>query len=153
MEAVNTFQVFDWLWSSGQLSENDIRQLQKEGFDTVINLAPPTSTNALKGEGELVTGLHMNYFQIPVEWENPEIDQFKCCVDLLQSQHARGKKVWLHCALNNRVSVFVYLYRKLILKESEKEAIFPLREIWTPIQVWPEFIAEVIAACQENPII
>jgi protein tyrosine phosphatase (PTP) superfamily phosphohydrolase (DUF442 family) len=145
MDAVNTFQVFDWLWTSGQISEKDISQLQLDGFTTIINLALPSSTNALKGEAELVANLHMNYFNIPVEWELPEVEQFELCARLLSDLHERGHKVWLHCALNNRVSVFVYLYRKLILGQAEEEAIHPMQEIWTPIPLWREFMDEVVA--------
>jgi protein tyrosine phosphatase (PTP) superfamily phosphohydrolase (DUF442 family) len=143
MDAVNTFQIFDWLWTSGQLSENDLRQLQKEGFDCVINLALPISSNALKGEAEIAANLHMNYINIPVEWENPEVIQFKLCTELLNTFHANGLKVWLHCALNKRVSVFTYLYRKLVLKEGEELASHPMNEIWEPIPLWQEFIEDV----------
>jgi protein tyrosine phosphatase (PTP) superfamily phosphohydrolase (DUF442 family) len=143
MDAVNTFRVFDWLYSSGQISEKDIKQIQQEGFDTVINLALPTSTNALKGEAEWVSGCHMNYFQIPVEWDLPELSQFICFAALLSLLHAQKQKVWLHCAMNNRVSVFIYLYRKFILKESEEEARHPLVDVWTPNPLWQEFIREV----------
>ena len=145
MDAVNTYQVFDWLWTSGQLSEDDIVQLQKDGFTTIINLALPTSTNAIKGEGELVANLHMNYINIPVEWELPEVEQFELCAVLLSDLHERGHKVWLHCAMNMRVSAFVYLYRKLVLKQSEEEAVHPMKEIWTPNLLWREFIDEVVA--------
>lgn len=145
MDAENTFQVFDWLWTSGQISENDIRQLQKDGFTTVINLALPTSSNALNGEAELVANMHMIYFNIPVEWELPEVEQFEQCAELLSDLHQRGHKVWLHCAMTMRVSAFVYLYRKLVLKHSEEDAIHPMQEIWTPNPVWREFMDEVIA--------
>lgn len=143
MDAVNTHKIFDWLTSSGQLSQEDIRIIQKEGFDTVINLALPTSSVVLPGEAELVTGLHMNYFQIPVEWEMPELGQFLCFADLLAMLHKNNQKVWLHCVMNNRVSVFLYLYRKFVLKEPEEEAQHPMTEVWTPIPLWQEFIAEV----------
>ena len=43
MDAENTHPVFDWLWSSGQLSERDINQLPALGIEAVINLALPTS--------------------------------------------------------------------------------------------------------------
>jgi protein tyrosine phosphatase (PTP) superfamily phosphohydrolase (DUF442 family) len=144
MDAVNTYQVFDWLWTSGQLSEDDISLIQKDGFTTVINLALPTSSNALKGEAELVANLHMNYFNIPVEWELPEVGQFVLCAGLLSELHRQGHKVWLHCAMNMRVSAFVYLYRKLVLKQSEEDANHPMHEIWTPNLLWQEFIDEVI---------
>ena len=144
MDAVNVFQVFDWLWTSGQVSEDEIKQIQLDGFDTIINLALPSSTNVLKGETELVANLHMTYINIPVEWELPEVEQFELCATFLNDLHERGHKVWLHCALNNRVSVFVYLYRKLILGQAEEEAVHPMLEIWTPIPLWREFMDEVV---------
>jgi protein tyrosine phosphatase (PTP) superfamily phosphohydrolase (DUF442 family) len=144
MDAVNTFQVFDWLWTSGQISENDIKQLQQDGFTTIINLALPTSSNALQGEAELIANLHMNYVNIPVEWELPEVGQFELFAGLLSNLHQRGHKIWLHCAMNMRVSAFVYLYRKLVLKHSEGEAVHPMQEIWTPNPVWREFMDEVV---------
>jgi len=141
LDAVNTVQIYDWLWTSGQLSETDIQQLPGLGFDTVINLALPTSTNALENEAELITNLHMNYFQIPVEWELPEVEQFLLFVKLLQA--LEGRKIWLHCAMNMRVSVFVYLYRKFILHESDGLARTQMDQIWLPNEIWQEFIHEV----------
>ena len=55
MDAENTHQVFDWLWTSGQLSRRDIEQLPALGIEVVVNLALPTSSNALSGEAELIT--------------------------------------------------------------------------------------------------
>src|SRR5690554_5730992 len=104
MEAPSTFQVSDWLWSSGQLSESDIDELPILGINAVVNLALPTSPNALPGEAEMITGKGICYFQIPVVWENPELEQLKRFFDLLDS--FRGKKVWVHCAMNMRVSAF-----------------------------------------------
>lgn len=75
MDAENTHQVFDWLWSSGQLSEKDIAYLTSLGIEAVINLAPPSSSNALPGEAEFVTREGISYIQIPVEWERPERHQ------------------------------------------------------------------------------
>ena len=141
MDAPNTFQVFDWLWTSGQLSENDIQRLPSLGIQTVINLATPDSPNALAGEADRVALLRVNYFQIPVNWMLPEVEQFKQFVPLVQA--CSGQKIWLHCVKNMRVSVFVYLYRKLILGESDETATFPLRAVWTPDKVWQEFIEEV----------
>lgn len=65
--APNTYQVFDWLWTPGQPSEVDIRAIADLGITTVVNLALPTSGNALPGEAEMVANLGMNYFHIPVD--------------------------------------------------------------------------------------
>jgi len=43
MDAENTHQVFDGLWSSGQPSERDIDRLPALGIEAVIHLALPTS--------------------------------------------------------------------------------------------------------------
>jgi len=144
MDAENTYQVFDWLWTSGQLSQKDIGKLPALGVDAVINLAPPTSSNALAGEAELVTRQGLAYTQIPVNWEQPDPVQFSQFVHVLKA--FEGRKVWVHCAKNMRVSAFVYLYRTLVLSESESAASFPMREIWQPNDVWRAFIGEVVNA-------
>ena len=143
MDAVNIHQVFDWLWTSGQLSEPDVRHLPELGIQVVMNLALPSSPDALPAEGELVTGLGLAYVQIPVEWEHPLPEQFFQFVGVLKA--FAGCKIWLHCAMNMRVSAFVYLFRKLVLGEGEEDATFPMREIWVPNETWQEYIDQVCA--------
>ena len=120
MDAENTYQVFDWLWTSGQLSERDIASMPLLGIQVVVNIA---------------------YVQIPVEWNNPQPEQFAQFVGVLNI--FAGRKVWVHCAKNMRVSAFIYLYRKLMLGETENEASFPMDKIWSPNQRWQAFIEQV----------
>ena len=148
MDAENTHQVFESLWSSGQLSERDIRSLPSLGIGVVINLALPTSSNALPGEAELITGQGMIYVQIPVEWESPKPEQFIQFVNVLNA--FAGKKVWVHCAKNMRVSAFIYLYRKLVLAEPEELASIPMRSVWSPNEVWQAFIIQVCAVYADH---
>lgn len=143
MDANNTHQVFDWLWTSGQLSENDIARLPSLGIEAVINLATPASSNALLGEAELVAREGIPYFQIPVEWDNPLHEQLELFFSLLAALY--GRRLWVHCAMNMRVSAFVYLYRRIILGEGEQAAAFPLREVWQPDAVWQAFIDAALA--------
>lgn len=143
MDAVNTRQVFDWLWTSGQLSQGDVLALPDLGIEVVINLALPSSPSALPAEADLVTGLGLAYVQIPVEWEHPLAEQFSQFVGVLKA--FAGRKIWVHCALNMRVSAFVYLYRKLVLGEGEENAIFPMRDIWVPNETWQEFMDTVVS--------
>lgn len=138
MEAENTYQVFDWLWSSGQLSEKDIACLPSLGIEAVINLAPPTSLNALRAEAEFVTREGISYIQIPVEWERPELHQLVQFFGILNA--FVGRKVWVHCAKNMRASAFIYLFRKLCLAESEEVSVHPMRDIWVPNETWQAFI-------------
>ena len=138
MDAENTHKVFDWLWSSGQLSAKDIACLPALGIDVVINLAPPTASNALLGEAEFVTREGISYIQIPVEWEQPESHQLTQFFGVLKV--FEGRKVWVHCAKNMRVSAFIYLYRRLCLAESETASMHPMREVWVPNETWQAFI-------------
>ncbi len=130
MDAENTHQVFDWLWTSGQLSEHDIAGLPALGIETVINLALPTSSNALPGEAELITVTGINYIHIPVVWEAPQLEDLSTFFAILDALN--GKKVWVHCAKNMRVSSFIYLYRKLRMDQPEEQAIFPMNAVWIP---------------------
>jgi protein tyrosine phosphatase (PTP) superfamily phosphohydrolase (DUF442 family) len=141
--AENTYKVFDWLWTSGQLTEEDIHHLPELGIEAVINLATPLSIKALPNEAALVAGLGLTYIQIPVAWKHPEPEQFRQFTSVLQA--FTGHKVWAHCAKNMRVSAFVYLYRLLVLGESEENAGFPMREIWQPDEVWQQFIQSEIS--------
>jgi protein tyrosine phosphatase (PTP) superfamily phosphohydrolase (DUF442 family) len=144
MDAENTHQVFDWLWTSGQLSEKDIARLPALGIEAVINLAPPTSSNALSGEAEYVTREGIAYIQIPVKWERPELDQLAQFFGVLKA--FAGRKIWVHCAKNMRVSAFIYLYRKLCLAESEEVSIHPMQAVWVPNETWQAFIREASSA-------
>lgn len=148
MDAVNTRQVFDWLWTSGQLSEQDVSGLPELGIQVVINLALPSSPNALAREAELVTGQGLAYVQIPVVWERPEVEQFFQFAGVLRA--FSGRRVWVHCAMNMRVSAFIYLYRRLELGESEEEASFSMREIWEPDETWQCFLEAVKQAARSE---
>lgn len=144
MEAENVHRVFDWLWTSGQLSEHDIAGLPDLGIRNVVNLAPPSARNALPGEAELVAGIGLNYVHIPVPWEKPQLHHLRLFCSLVDA--VRGEPTWIHCAKNMRVSAFVYLYRRLVLKESDEAALVPLKLVWEPNEVWSNFIEQSLQA-------
>lgn len=142
MDAENIHQVFDWLWTSGQLSEKDIASLTDIGIEAVINLALPTSSNALPGEADFVTRQGIAYIHIPVDWEQPELHRLTQFFGTLKA--FEGRNVWVHCAKNMRVSVFIYLYRKLCLLESEEASVHPMQEVWVPNETWQTFIGNAL---------
>ena len=56
-----------------------------------------------------------------------------------------GRKIWVHCAANKRVSVFVGLglHQR---RGMPTDAAFALqRNIWQPDAVWARFIADALA--------
>jgi protein tyrosine phosphatase (PTP) superfamily phosphohydrolase (DUF442 family) len=140
MDAENVHHVPPETWTSGQLSARDIARLPELGIEVVVNLALPTSPNALPDEAEAVTRLGIPYVHIPVPWERPEPQHLQQFIDVMDRY--TGRRVWVHCAKNMRVSAFVYLYRRLRLGEPEPVARYPLDQVWEPNAVWQRFIEE-----------
>ena len=75
-EIYNYIQVNDQTITGGQPTADQLRSAAAEGFITVINLATTHSTPALEDEAGLVRSLGLNYYHIPVEWENPKDSDF-----------------------------------------------------------------------------
>jgi RimJ/RimL family protein N-acetyltransferase/protein tyrosine phosphatase (PTP) superfamily phosphohydrolase (DUF442 family) len=147
MDAMNARAVFDDLWTSGQLSAADIQRLPDLGIDAVINLALPTASNALPGEAEMITRLGLTFAHIPVPWEQPELHHLRQFFGVLDA--LAGRRVWVHCAMNYRVSAFIYLYRRLRRGESDADARYPMATIWRPNEVWQAFIDQALATTPE----
>lgn len=137
----NFVQISDRLATAGQPTEEQFGEVQRAGYDVIINLALSTSTNAIPHEAEIVDRNNMEYVHIPVMWENPTFEDFQEFVKVMQKNSER--KVLVHCAMNMRVSAFVYLYRWLCDLVEEKEARQVLDTIWTPNEIWQAFIEKV----------
>ena len=56
----------------------------------------------------------------------------------------KGKRIFLHCAANARVSAFVYLYRMSRLGVDPADAKKDLYALWVPKGVWKDFVNESI---------
>jgi protein tyrosine phosphatase (PTP) superfamily phosphohydrolase (DUF442 family)/GNAT superfamily N-acetyltransferase len=141
-DAESVRAVSEHLWTSGQPSARDIARLPALGIDAVVNLALPTSPNALPGEAEQVTALGLSYVQIPVAWERPTREDLSRFFGVMAA--LEGRTVWVHCARNMRVSAFVYLYQRLRRGASEAAARFPLQTVWEPDATWRAFMAECL---------
>lgn len=129
------------LATSGQPTELQFAAIAAAGFDSVINLALPTSTHALPHEREVVGKHGLEYVHIPVVWESPRFEDFVRFAAVLGERKER--RVFVHCAMNMRVSAFMYLYRTLVEGVPDMNARRDLRRIWEPDQTWRVFIADV----------
>jgi len=128
----------DGLGTAGQPTESQFGLVREAGFEAVINLALPTSDNALAFEGSVVTGLGMSYVHIPVDFKAPTARDFRMFCRVIDA--LEGRRVFVHCAANKRVSAFVFLYRVLHQHVSRFEAERDLHAIWEPDEVWSQFI-------------
>ena len=136
----NYEQITDWLGTSGQPTEAQFSAIAEAEFKAVMNLALPTSDNALVNEGSIVTGLGMAYFQIPVEMENPTLDNLKLFFGVMDA--LVGQKIWVHCVVNARVSAFVYHYLRYGKGIDEEAATTQLLSRWKPQmnETWQGFL-------------
>ena len=128
------------LGTSGQPTEAQFKLVRNAGFKTVINLALPTSNNAIPNEGSVVTSLGMSYVHIPVDFKAPASQDFHAFCQVMEAFDDRP--VFVHCAANMRVSAFVFLYRVLCQGFARSRAERDLRAIWQPDEVWSRFIEE-----------
>jgi protein tyrosine phosphatase (PTP) superfamily phosphohydrolase (DUF442 family) len=143
LSEINNFHPLgDKIATSGQPTEAQFRQIREAGFDTVINLALPTSDNAIPNEGSLVTGLGMSYIHIPVNFKEPASQDFRAFCRVMRAFEDR--RVFVHCAANMRVSAFMYLYRVIVKDVPASEARRDLVAIWHPDDVWGKFIEQQI---------
>jgi protein tyrosine phosphatase (PTP) superfamily phosphohydrolase (DUF442 family) len=132
--------VHDRLATSGQPTEPQFLTIRDAGFEAIVNLALPTSDNAIKSEGSVVTGLGMIYIHIPVDFAAPSSDDFDAFCGVMNA--FEGKKVFVHCAANKRVSAFIYLRRVLKQEADPAVALVDLESVWQPDVVWSRFITD-----------
>ena len=147
-DILNYRYISDNLVTSGQPTAEEFTLISRAGYQTVINLAPPNAANALPNEQAIATNLGMNYINIPVVWDHPTIEDFKQFCDVMESR--KDHPIFVHCAMNMRVSTFVYLYRHLMMGVAASEAYATMLTIWKPNATWEQFIENAIATYSIN---
>ncbi len=135
---LNYIKINELISTSGQPKIEELELIANEGFEVVINLAMPTTSNALKNEDKIVSSLNMSYIHIPVDFENPKLSDLKLFLNILQALGAN--KVWIHCAKNYRVSAFMYVYHKYILHTPFEQIDLSIFDMWQPSLVWQELM-------------
>jgi protein tyrosine phosphatase (PTP) superfamily phosphohydrolase (DUF442 family) len=134
----NYVAISDRIGTSGQPTKKQFAAIKSAGFSTVINLLPADSENALKGEPDVVRGLGLDYVYIPVDFKGPTENDFTQFVEAMQAH--QDSKVWVHCAVNARVSVFVARYRNEVEGLDRESTREPIAQVWEPWGVWTKFL-------------
>lgn len=135
--------VSESLATAGQPSEEQLATLAAAGFEVVVNLALHNDPRySLKDEAETVASLGMEYIHIPVQFSSPAVSELTAFFEAME--RSGGRKVFVHCAHNKRVPVFVALYRIVKQRWSEAEALAAMREVWQPDTTWENFIAQAL---------
>lgn len=135
---LNYIKINELISTSGQPKEEQFKVIAQNDFDVVINLALHNASNSIENEDKIVTDLKMAYFHIPVDFENPKPSDVKLFLNTLQA--LGSNKVWIHCALNYRVTAFMYLYHKYILNTPFDDINISMFEQWSPDNKWQEIM-------------
>ena len=140
-DVINFFQITDTIGTGGQPSVSQLYDIAQNGYDVVINLATHNSENAIENEGSIVASLGMTYIHIPVPFEAPTPEHLRKFFGFMNE--LSEEKVFVHCAVNARVSAFVFKYLTMERKMQAEKATTPLLAQWLPQMylIWKNFLS------------
>ncbi len=128
-DILNFIQIDNATASGGQPSERQLREVQKAGYDLVINLAPDGLATSLPDEDRLLASLNIAYLHIPVPWDNPGLEQLDDFIAAMDGSVDRRKLI--HCQANYRVTAFYALYAMARLGWDRQRADAFMDQVWT----------------------
>ena len=117
---------------SGLPKVEDFETIKNQGYEIIISLCMPSDSKTLKNEESILTGLGLTYMHIPVDFNAPTLKDYSTFSNLLDV--FRGRKIWIHCTKNYRVSAFMYLYGGAYHDKTL------LHKFWEPNDTWKTFI-------------
>ena len=140
-DVINFFQITDTIGTGGQPSVSQLYDIAQNGYDVVINLATHNSENAIKNEGSIVASLGMTYIHIPVPFEAPTPEHLRKFFGFMNG--LSEEKIFVHCAVNARVSAFIFKYLTMEKKMQAEKATTPLLAQWLPQMnlIWKNFLS------------
>lgn len=146
IDAIYNYRQIDArLATSGQPDEQEFAAIAAAGYTVVINLALHDNPRyALADERRTVSALGMTYINIPVQFDAPADEDLVRFFTVMDDH--RDAKLWVHCAANKRVSIFLGLYQHLRCGKPLDDALALQRAIWDPDAVWAAFLARQLAA-------
>jgi len=140
LAAPNVVEISPRLVTSGQPTAEALTGLKAQGFEAVIYLAPPTVSDAVPDEQLIVTRQGLTFTNIPIRFDNPTEADFETFASVLRK--LGSQKVLVHCQINLRASVMVFLYRAIVLKEEPRVAYEAVAGVWSPDRRWRRLIED-----------
>jgi protein tyrosine phosphatase (PTP) superfamily phosphohydrolase (DUF442 family) len=137
-EIKNFVALDDRLATSGQPTEAQLADVAAAGFQAVVNLGLLDPSYCLPDEAGSVASLGLSYHHIPVRFDAPKVEDFRAFVQTMD--RLADQRVFVHCAANFRVSVFVALWGELRLGWTRERADRHVERLWRPSQGWAAFL-------------
>ena len=139
---MNYHRVNERLVTGGHLLDGGTAALKEQGVTVVIDLRDESPS----GEKERFAEQGIKWINIPVEWSDPQeedFDRFSASMRQYQDDH-----VLVQCAANYRASAMTYLYRVVVENVPEDEAEKDLHAVWNPSEsdTWSKYINDIKAS-------
>lgn len=141
---VNLVEISASLTTAGQPPATYFDELAKQGFQLIVNLAPPESHGSLENEGGLVGERGLTYVNIPVNWDAPSEAHFEFFRKTMAA--SRPDKTLVHCQVGFRASTFTFLYRVIEEGVDPDESLESVHQAWVPNKTWTEFANQILAS-------
>jgi len=135
LESIKNFVGVDvGLATAGQPSESELAEVAASGFEVVVNLGLLDPRYCLTDEAGTVRSLGLEYHHVPVDFQAPSVADFQRFRAVMAV--SSGRRTFVHCAANYRVSCFVALYGEAELGWSRAEADAHVARVWAPNETW-----------------
>lgn len=136
----NFHQVNEQLACSGQPTEEQLQDIARQDYKVIINLALTGTKYSLPDEAASVAGLGLTYHHIPVQFDNPQLQELEDFLGLMKRH--RDEKILVHCAANYRASCFTGLYLLATRQLDRDDMDDFIANIWQPDPVWQQFVED-----------
>lgn len=138
----NQVEVTPLLSVSGQPTAAQLEGFKARGIQAVVYIAPPQVSTTVRDEPLILGRQGILYANIPVDFIKPTLADFEAFSSLLAAW--KDKRVHVHCQVNMRGSVFVFLHRVIHDKVPPEQAYDIVRRIWVPDKVWQRFLVDTL---------
>jgi protein tyrosine phosphatase (PTP) superfamily phosphohydrolase (DUF442 family) len=126
----NFKQNTDLITSSGAITTEWLQQLNRLGYQLVLNLLPDSDKRAIANEQQIVEAQHIAYCYILVDFKYPQLSEYQQFCNILNTHSQR--KIHIHCAANYRASAFFAAYQFEKKQWSQQQAEDFIEELWQP---------------------
>ena len=134
----NVVSIDSKLTTSGQPTAAALSKLSALGFGAVIYLAPPSVSDAIPGEADIVRKQGLQFINIPIAFNNPTEADFQSFVAAME--RLGDRKVLVHCQVNMRASSMAFLYRVITRHEKPEVAYESVVKVWSPEGPWKRLL-------------
>jgi protein tyrosine phosphatase (PTP) superfamily phosphohydrolase (DUF442 family) len=134
----NFLPIDERIGTAGQPSETELREAAAAGYAAVVNLGLLDPRYCLADEAGVVASLGLRYHHIPVQFDSPTVDDFRCFLAAMDA--CANERVLVHCAANYRVSSFMALYGEMKLGWDRRRSDAHARTFWPLNETWSDFL-------------